>query len=231
MTKIKFQNVDESRVIQFNFTDLRDGILLIRKDHFFDHDGERNDYFNENPGERNLGRMISVDGEFQQWNGIEWVTQYGIATGHQGDPGPQPKHTWHENYPTRVAFENPDGSWGEFVDLRGPRGTQGRPPRHGWDGSSLRFEQADGSWGDYVNLKGDKGDKGESGQSFKVDKTGSINSRENYDSEEEGFSFLATDEGKLYFREGSEGNWSDPVPFQDEKQLRRKAFVYSLIFG
>jgi hypothetical protein len=55
----------------------------------------------------------------------QWV---GSPTGLQGPAGPQgpkgdkPAHQWSD---TSLRFENPDGSWGSYVDLRGPTGPQG----------------------------------------------------------------------------------------------------------
>lgn len=60
--------------------------------------------------------------------------------------------------------------------------------------------------------KGERGLKGDQGESFKVDANGLIADRGNYDSEPEGFSFLATDVGELYIRRGASG-WSDAIPF------------------
>ena len=86
-----------------------------------------------------------------QWNPGE--------KGEQGDP---PAHQWTG---ASLQFENPNGSWGNLVDLKGdmgPQGVQGpqgirgeqgekgdrgTPPNHNWMGSELQFENTDGSWG------------------------------------------------------------------------------------
>lgn len=44
------------------------------------------------------------------------------AQGDQGEMGPMPDHEWRG---TRLRFEKPDGTWGEFVELRGPKGARG----------------------------------------------------------------------------------------------------------
>lgn len=50
------------------------------------------------------------------------------AKGEPGPPGPQgpkgdkPAHEWKG---TALRFENPDGTWGDAVDLRGPKGSRG----------------------------------------------------------------------------------------------------------
>jgi hypothetical protein len=47
----------------------------------------------------------------------------GNVKGSQGEPGQPPKHEWKE---TKLRFQNPDGSWGKWVDLKGPAGKDGR---------------------------------------------------------------------------------------------------------
>lgn len=42
--------------------------------------------------------------------------------GEQGEPGPIPEHEWEGS---RLRFEQPDHRWGEWVELRGPRGHSG----------------------------------------------------------------------------------------------------------
>ena len=58
-----------------------------------------------------------------------------------GDP---PAHEWEG---TALRFENPDGSWGQFVDLKGEKGEKGDKGDQGEKGE-----------------KGDKGDQGEKGE-------------------------------------------------------------------
>ena len=52
------------------------------------------------------------------------------------------------------------------------------------------------------------------GSAFKVDATGLLADRSQYDSEQEGFSYLATDDGCVYIRHGE--GWSDPIPFKGD---------------
>lgn len=47
----------------------------------------------------------------------------GNVKGPEGEPGQPPKHEWKE---TKLRFQNPDGSWGKWVDLKGPAGKDGR---------------------------------------------------------------------------------------------------------
>ncbi|MFY1017947.1 hypothetical protein [Ectopseudomonas khazarica] len=65
-----------------------------------------------------------------------------------------------------------------------------------------------------AGLRGKAGEQGEQGTPFQVDATGLLANRGAFDAEPEGFAYLATDTGDLYFRQGAAGNWSDPVPFQ-----------------
>lgn len=139
-------------------------------------------------------------------NAENWRGSIG-AQGIQGDP---PAHEW---VGTSVRFQNPDGSWGALTDLQGAQGLQGiqgDPPAHEWDDTRLRFQNPNGTWGAYVDLKGDKGDRGEA---FTIDASGLFADRVDYDSEPEGFTFLATDLGEMYIRKGAAGNWSDGIPF------------------
>jgi hypothetical protein len=42
--------------------------------------------------------------------------------GKTGDTGPAPAHEWDD---TRLRFQNPDGSWGDYTDLQGESGSAG----------------------------------------------------------------------------------------------------------
>ena len=42
--------------------------------------------------------------------------------GDKGETGKTPKHEWKK---TKLRFENPDGTWGEFVNLKGDKGEAG----------------------------------------------------------------------------------------------------------
>lgn len=50
--------------------------------------------------------------------------------GPQGETGPAPKHEW---LGFKLRFENPDGSWGKYTDLKGPKGDRG-------DGTGALFD-------------------------------------------------------------------------------------------
>lgn len=99
------------------------------------------------------------------------------ADGMDGAPGQMPGHQWEG---TALQFQNPDGTWGNSVELKGEKGEPGEKgekgdpgpangpkgdkPDHKWEGSALSFENPDGSWGESVNLKGEKGEPGEKGE-------------------------------------------------------------------
>ncbi|ETR66243.1 MAG: hypothetical protein OMM_13059 [Candidatus Magnetoglobus multicellularis str. Araruama] len=73
-------------------------------------------------------------------------------SGISGKNGIEPEHRWNE---TSLQFKKPDGSWGDFVNLKG---NDGLVPEHKWNGTLLSFQKPNGTWGVAIDLKGDKGD-------------------------------------------------------------------------
>ncbi len=72
-----------------------------------------------------------------------------------GSPGPQGDTPDHEWTGTELRFENPDGTWGTYVDL------QGLPDAiHEWAGTMLRLQYPDLTWGAWVDLEGPQGPQG-----------------------------------------------------------------------
>jgi hypothetical protein len=76
------------------------------------------------------GYFVTSNGEFYIWSNVtgQWES-LGTIKGPQGDQGPQgepgpkgdkPAHQWSG---TSLRFENPDGSWGAYVNLKGQDGT------------------------------------------------------------------------------------------------------------
>jgi hypothetical protein len=62
---------------------------------------------------------------------------------------------------------------------------------------------------------GPQGETGPKGDPMKIDATGTTDELAQYDTEAKGFSFLATDTGKVYIKNSdTSGDWSDPVGFQ-----------------
>jgi len=66
--------------------------------------------------------------------------------GLKGDTGLAPEHEWNDSF---VRFKNPDGTWGNSVNLRGPTGLA---PEHESYNSSIRFKNPDGTWGNYIDI-------------------------------------------------------------------------------
>ena len=65
--------------------------------------------------------------------------------GPKGEPGPQgepgekgdkPNHQWSG---TKLRFEKSDGTWGKYVDLKGPKGDPGKSGGGGWGGGGPTF--------------------------------------------------------------------------------------------
>jgi hypothetical protein len=72
--------------------------------------------------------------------------------------------------------------------------------------------QCESGWVVSAGGQGPAGEPGPMGPAFQVDATGPTADRALYDDEEEGFAFLDTTTGLLYFRQGA--GWSDGVQFQ-----------------
>lgn len=122
--------------------------------------------------------------------------------GPQGDPGPQGI----QGEKGETGDTGPKGDTGDT----GPQGIQGIQGEKG-DTGDTGPQGLVGPKGDTGDT-GPKGDKGERGESFTVDATGVFADRSTYDAEPAGYSFLATDTGSLYIREGASG-WSSAIPF------------------
>ena len=66
--------------------------------------------------------------------------------------------------------------------------------------------------------QGPTGAQGERGAAFKIDATGLLADRTQYDAEAKDFSYLATDNGNVYIKHSdTSGDWSDPIPFKGDK--------------
>lgn len=82
----------------------------------------------------------TIDGVLWQYNGTTWEIVEGKEgkQGIQGEKGDKPAHEWNG---TQLRFENVDGTFGEYIDLKGETGNTGNTGPTG--------------------LTGDKGDKGD----------------------------------------------------------------------
>jgi hypothetical protein len=65
--------------------------------------------------------------------------------------------------------------------------------------------------------QGPLGPQGERGEAFKIDATGLLEERSQYDSQPKDFSFIATDNGNVYIKQSdASGDWSEPIPFKGD---------------
>ncbi|WP_052659177.1 hypothetical protein [Pseudomonas sp. LFM046] len=108
-----------------------------------------------------------------------------------------------------------EGAW--FLDLAFPNGESYRAATGKatvYPAGTVPSGNCDSAWVLTAGAQGVPGVPGPIGPAFKVDASGPLADRGLYDAEGEGFSFLATDTGDLYLREGAAGGWSAGVPFQ-----------------
>lgn len=127
--------------------------VRIDERHIFSNTQERDEYFLNNPHELKDGLFIEVAAQIYRRRMGSWYLQSIIAKGVKGDP---PLHEW---FGTSLRFEMPDGSWGNFVDLKGEKGDRGEKGEKGDQGE----KGEKGEKGDQGE-KGEKGDKGEKGE-------------------------------------------------------------------
>lgn len=59
--------------------------------------------------------------------------------GEKGEKGDAPDHEWQG---TKLRFEKPSGGWGEYVELRGPKGARGTNGAPGGGGGDARAPTA-----------------------------------------------------------------------------------------
>lgn len=120
------------------------------------------------------------------------------------------------------VYENSAWDWGTGISLKGDKGDPGTPNTlsigtvtTGAEGTSAEASITGDSPNQTLNLTIPKGEKGDP---FTIDATGLLANRGNYDAMEEGFAFLATDTGDVYFKQSdTSGDWSGAVPFKGEK--------------
>jgi len=154
--------------------------VTIADKHIFSSEAARDAYFASNPGELEEGLYVQAGTQFFRYHDEEWVEVTAIVKGpkgEKGDPGEKgekgdqgekgekgdkgdlPAHEWED---TALRFENPDGSWGQFVDLKGEKGDQGEKGEKGDPGE--KGEKGDKGDPGEKGEKGDKGDPGEKGE-------------------------------------------------------------------
>lgn len=127
-------------------------------------------------------------------------------TGAEGPQGPA----------GQTGAQGPIGAQGER-GLQGEIGPQGLKGDTG-DSGPVGATGPQGPTGEIgpqgpTGATGATGTKGDRGEAFNVDATGPIAGRAAYDAQGDGFSYFATDEGLLYFRQGAAGVWSEGIAF------------------
>lgn len=83
---------------------------------FYDEDGHVT-RIREKVGDGVMGEDRVITGT--HWNDLPWIITG--EKGDKGDAGPMPKHDWSG---TALRFQNPDGTWGDRVDLKGDPGNR-----------------------------------------------------------------------------------------------------------
>lgn len=83
---------------------------------FYDEDGHVT-RIREKVGDGVMGEDRVITGT--HWNDLPWIITG--EKGDKGDTGPMPNHDWSG---TALRFENPDGTWGDRVDLKGEPGNR-----------------------------------------------------------------------------------------------------------
>ncbi len=107
--------------------------------------------------------------------------------------------------------QGPEGVKGDKGDV-GPQGPQGERGLQGEVGP-VGPQGEIGPQGPQGE-KGDQGDPGIDGTNYQPDAKGPESERSSYDAFTRGFSFLAWDTGKLYFKKsGAVGDWTDGISF------------------
>ncbi|WP_273794599.1 hypothetical protein [Brucella intermedia] len=118
----------------------------------------------------------------------------------------------------------PKGEKGDTGEegARGEQGPQGRPGDETSlrnNGTHIQYRIGAGPWFDLIDIsdllgpQGDRGEKGDPGEPFKIGASGTIADRDQYDAEEEGFTFLDEVNSRLYLRRSTPGEWSAAIPF------------------
>ena len=112
-----------------------------------------------------------------------------------------------------LKFFIPKGEKGS-QGLQGIQGVQGIEGAKGIQG--VQGEKGDKGDTGEQGAKGDKGDTGEQGAKgdpLRIDAYGKRTDRSLYDNATYGFTFLAIDEGLMYFKDVAEGIWTDGFAF------------------
>jgi hypothetical protein len=109
---------------------------------------------------------------------------------------------------TSIEWKYTDGSWVSLVPISDLKGEDGKEVEIQKTSTHIQWRLQGGTWVNLIALSELIGAKGDS---FKIDKSGLESELSDYDDEQVGFTFLATDTGLMYILQ-SDG-WSDGVPF------------------
>ena len=80
------------------------------------------------PSSPTLNQTFVGGGRTYRWDGEKWINITAIVdglvgpAGPEGPAGPAPAHGWSS---TSLRFQNPNGTWGTYVNLKGDPGEQG----------------------------------------------------------------------------------------------------------
>lgn len=135
--------------------------------------------------------------------------------GEKGDKGDMPDHEWRTvGGRKEIRFQLPNGTWGTWQDIMGEDGREVELQK------SLTHIQwryvGESTWNNLVSLedlRGPEGKVGPKGESFEPNAKGPISERSTHDSQPDGFTYFATDEGLIYIRTGAAGQWSTGFGF------------------
>ena len=133
----------------------------------------------------------------------------------------------HGDWSNAIPFQGPQGQKGDTGDAgpQGPQGIQGEPGEPGPQGERGEPGQQgpQGPQGEPgpQGPQGPQGERGETGAAFRIDASGPLENRSQYDDETANFGFFDTDSGCVYLKlSGAHADWSNAVPFQGPRGLQ-----------
>lgn len=150
------------------------------------------------------------------------VFDFTLPEGQRGAVGPAPNVTAEivmipHGQPAVVTRSGPDAAPVLTFQLPAPLdGEDGREVEFNVSATHIQIRyEGETEWADLIALAALQGPKGDRGDAFTIGATGdNLAARGAYDAEDEGFSFLDTSTGLIYFRQtSSAGVWSDGIPF------------------
>lgn len=156
------------------------------------------------------GSGYLIDGNFWTWIGDEWINVGPV----QGPAGADPQMRVNGGF---IQFKTTNDSvWTNLIPTADLVGPAGPPIELRTSGGYIQWRVVGTTpWNNLIPLADLKGEKGDP---FEIDAREPFANRSAYDAEPEGFAFLATDQGLIYFRESATpGVWSDGSPFKGDQ--------------